>query len=175
MDDEEFDRFVRSTSPYLLRTAALLCGDADHAQDLLQTCLLRVLRRWPSARRAPSAYAHTVLVNLVRDELGRPRRRQDRHIDTEVAADTAVQSDHAARVLGRVAITAALAQLPARQREALVLRVYAELSVAEVAEITGAPTGTIKSDTHRGLARMRVLLDQSYASLEMRSGDPHDR
>jgi len=66
---QEFDDFVRARSAALMRTAYALVGDHGHAEDLLQTALLRTARRWASARHAPEAYARQVLVNLCRDRV----------------------------------------------------------------------------------------------------------
>lgn len=63
----EFDDFVTSASNSLLRTAYLLCGDRGHAEDLLQTALLRIARRWSAARVNPYPYALRVIVNLGKD------------------------------------------------------------------------------------------------------------
>ena len=71
----EFDRFVASASPGLLKTAYLLTGDTGEAEDLLQSALLRVFRRWGAISESPTAYAFTVLMNLSRDHR-RWRHRQ---------------------------------------------------------------------------------------------------
>ena len=60
----EFDRFVASASPGLLRAAYLLTGDRADAEDLLQSALLRVFRQWRTITGPPKAYAVAVLVNL---------------------------------------------------------------------------------------------------------------
>jgi len=62
--DPSFDEFVVSGSARLLRSAYLLTGDRDHAEDVLQVVLMRTARRWDVARDAPHAYAHRVLVNV---------------------------------------------------------------------------------------------------------------
>src|SRR6516165_6914434 len=75
--DPTFAAFVEGSSTALLRTAYLLTGDRGHAEDLLQTALLRTARRWSRARAAPEAYVRQVLVNLSKDRirwlLRRPR------------------------------------------------------------------------------------------------------
>lgn len=160
--DPAFETFVLASSTRLLRSAQLLAaGDHGAAEDLLQMTLLRVARRWPAARQAPEPYARRVLVNLSRDA----HRRAGRRV-AETALDDAEASaaghrdpaDAAAALAGRDAVIAALAQLPARQREVLVLRFYADLSVSATAAATGASEGTVKSYTSRALARMRELL-----------------
>lgn len=153
-----FEAFVAGGSTGLLRSAYLLCGDRSEAEDLLQLTLLRVSRRWAAASEAPEAYARRVLVNLSRDRVRRTRRRVSEVPWGEQAESVPRQGDVLEEVAGRDAVIGALARLPLRQREVLVLRFYADLSVAETAEATGTSEGTVKSNTSRALARMRELL-----------------
>jgi RNA polymerase sigma-70 factor (sigma-E family) len=157
--DDSFERFVRGCSTGLLRTAVLIVGDREIAEDLLQATLMRVARHWGVAAAAPEAYARRVLVNLSRDRHRQAGRRVVEASWNELSADP-FQGDHADAVAGRDAVIAALARLPDRQREVLVLRFYADLSVAETAAATGASEGTVKSYTSRALARMRELLGE---------------
>lgn len=157
-----FERFVAGSSAWLLRSAYLLTGDRASAEDLLQLTLLRTAGRWEAAQRAPEAYARRVLVNLARDR----RRLAVRRVaerpfeDAPLTSLSASVPDHADAVVGRAEVIAALGRLPARQREVLVLRFYADLSVAETAAATGASEGTVKSYTSRALVRMRELLGE---------------
>jgi RNA polymerase sigma-70 factor (sigma-E family) len=153
----DFESFVHGSSARLLRNAYLLCGDREAAEDLLQLTLMRVAGHWRAAQRAPEAYAQRVLVNLNRDRVRRAGRRVVEAEWTEVAAaDSRLVADE---LSGREVVMVALTQLPERQREVLVLRFYADLSVAETATATGTSEGTVKSNTSRALARMRQLLD----------------
>lgn len=152
---------MERSSTSLLRSAYLLCGDRGIAEDLLQLTLMRVCAHWRAASASPEAYARRVLVNLSRDRARRGRRRVSEAAWSEMAgAESHVpgRHDHAEEVAGRSAVMAALAQLPDRQREVLVLRFYGDLSVAQTAAATGASEGTVKSHTSRALARMRELL-----------------
>jgi RNA polymerase sigma-70 factor (sigma-E family) len=162
----EFDRFVAESGEGLLRTASLMTWDTAAAEDLVQECLLRVARRWPRVRAMdhPRAYARTVLVNLALDE----GRRRSRHL-AELHGDGRHrvedhEDDRAVRVLGRVEasadLTPALAALPTRQRVALVLRYFDDLTEAQTAEAMGCSVGTVKSTTSRALERLRDLMDQ---------------
>ncbi len=160
--DPAFERFVIDHSRTLLRSAYLLCGDRGVAEDLLQQTLLRTAGRWQAARDMPEAYARRVLINLSRD-LRRLVRRRPSERPLSEARSAAVDLDHTHVVMERDAVIGALRQLPARQREVLVLRFYADLSVAETAEAIDASEGTVKSYTSRALAHMRELL-----------GDPPD-
>jgi RNA polymerase sigma-70 factor (sigma-E family) len=155
-----FEEFVRRGSTRLLRAAFLLTGDRSEAEDLLQMTLMRVLRHWRTAEQAPGPYATRVLVNLSRDRARRARRHGAEAAWEETAAIPAGPADLGDQIARRSQIMAALAQLPERQREVLVLRFYGDLSVAETAAATGASEGTVKSHTSRALARMRDLLGE---------------
>jgi RNA polymerase sigma-70 factor (sigma-E family) len=153
-----FDEFVEDRSTALLRTAFLLTGDRGHAEDLLQTTLLRTLRRWSKARAAPEAYARQVLVNLSKDRL---RTRSRRPAETAMPPDvTGLPSVDAGydQVADRRVVLAALAELPPRQRQVVVLRFVEDLSVEQTADLLGCTEGTVKSQTARALARLRELL-----------------
>jgi RNA polymerase sigma-70 factor (sigma-E family) len=161
----EFERFVEASADRLLRAASLITWDLAEAEDLVQECLLRVARRWPRVRKMdhPTAYARTVLVHLALDEgKHRTRRRAELAEAATVPLDRH-QDEAALRVLGRVEASAdlmqALAELPPRQRVALVLRYFEDLSEADAAEAMGCSVGTVKSTTSRALERLREIVD----------------
>jgi RNA polymerase sigma-70 factor (sigma-E family) len=161
--DRSFEQFVVGCSTRLMRSAYLLCGDRQLAEDLLQAAMMRTARRWSVARAAPEPYARAVLVNLARDQARRGQRRVG-----EVLVDLAASMpwahravpDHAEEIADRNAILDALSVLPQRQREVVVLRFYADLSVADTAAAIGASEGTVMSYTSRGLSRLRELLGE---------------
>jgi len=151
----DFEEFVLARSGALLRTAYLLTGDRQHAEDLLQTALWRVSRRWGTARNNPHAYARRTLVNLAHD-----RRRRLMRRPAEVGDDLelrAVADPAPEQVLDRDVLVRALRGLPRRQRVAVILRYWEDLSVEEAAEAMGCSTGTVRSNASRGLARLREL------------------
>ncbi|MBT8225183.1 MAG: SigE family RNA polymerase sigma factor [Dactylosporangium sp.] len=159
--DASFDAFVGARSTGLLRTAYLLTGDHGHAEDLLQTALLRAARHWRRAREAPEAYVRKILVNLSRDRIRLLRRRPreaplpdglDRHA-TGTGADEHLAEQHR--------MARALARLPARQRQVVVLRFFNDLSVAHTAELIGCSEGTVKSYTARALTQLRLILAET--------------
>jgi RNA polymerase sigma-70 factor (sigma-E family) len=158
--DPLFDDFVRAHAPILLRTAVLITGDRGHAEDLVQTTLLRTAGRWSTAAASPKAYAFRVLINLGRDRARRLRRRISEElsgsVETPFLSPAAV--DETATVLDRQLLTSALAELTAAQREVVVLRFLADLSVAETATVLGISEGTVKSTTAKATARLRLLL-----------------
>jgi RNA polymerase sigma-70 factor (sigma-E family) len=166
----EFDGFVADAGERLLRSAYLITWDLAEAEDLVQECLFKVARKWPRVRTMahPVAYARTVLVHLALDD-GKRRNRRRAELQADAAGVLAAHDDDAAvRVLGRVEASAdllrALAQLPPRQRAALVLRYFEDLSEAEVASVMRCSVGTVKSTTWRALERLREAVD--------RPGDP---
>ncbi len=164
--DPGFDAFVAAHSTPLLRTAYLLTGDRGHAEDLLQTALLRTLRRWSTAREAPVEYVRRVLVNLSRDRirlLGRRPRESPLPPDPDTLG--AHRADDRLEQLGeRRRVAGALAQLPIRQRQVVVLRFFEDLSVVQTAELLRCSEGTVKSYTSRALARLRELLTEQEVS-----------
>ena len=158
----DFEEFVRARSGSLLRTAMLLVGDGNQAQDLLQLALWRTHRRWTQASEHPDAYVRKVLVNLAHD-----RRRHARRRVAESALDDATPRpvpDRTAAVVERDALVTALRLLPARQRATLVLRFWDDLSVEETAATLGCAPGTVKSNTSKGLAGLREILDRQAKS-----------
>src|SRR5215472_14189914 len=161
---QEFDDFVRERSAGLLRMAFALTGDHGHAEDLLQTALLRTAQRWASARNAPEAYARQVLVNLCRDRIRWLRRRPAESVLAEATApQTAVDPvDAVAEQVGqRRSLIQALTGLPTAQRHVVVLRFLEDLSVAETAGLLGISPGTVKSYTARALSSLRVILNDT--------------
>jgi RNA polymerase sigma-70 factor (sigma-E family) len=161
-EQRAFEAFVGDASGRLMGTAYLLCGDRGHAEDLVQTALLRTARRWRTAQQQPEAYARRVLVNLAKDRWRLLGRRVDEvavHVDVAGAADDAVhERDH---------LIAALRALPAGQRAVLVLRFFEDLSVAETAAALGCSEGTVKSQTSRALDRIRGVLDQEMENADV--------
>ncbi|WAL63834.1 SigE family RNA polymerase sigma factor [Amycolatopsis cynarae] len=156
----DFERFVLGRSTALLGIAVLLVGDRGHAEDLLQTALLRASLRWRAAREQPDAYVRRVLVNLARDRWRRSRRRVAEQSLDDTTPGPADRRDPADLVADRTAIRQALAGLPRRQREVVVLRFFADLSVADTAETLGTSEGTVKAHTNRALARLRQELGE---------------
>jgi RNA polymerase sigma-70 factor (sigma-E family) len=159
----DFDDFVASRSTALMRTAILLTGgDVWAAEDLLQQALVRLASHWPRAREHPEAYVRRVLVNLSRDAA---RRRWRRPWEI-LMADPPSRESETAHVLDRQPLLDALRILPERQRAAVVLRFWEDRSVAEAADLLGCSEGTVKSNTARGLDKLRRALDPSSAAME---------
>jgi RNA polymerase sigma-70 factor (sigma-E family) len=154
--DHEFEQFVAARSKALMRLAYLLTADNSAADDLLQTALIRAYVRWSRISSNPEAYIRRVLVTAAIDEARRPFRR--RETTTAEMPVTASPADGFATVEERIRLRAALADLPPRQRAAVVLRHWVDLDVARAAEILGCSEGTVRSQTARGLDKLRSAL-----------------
>jgi RNA polymerase sigma-70 factor (sigma-E family) len=156
--DPSFEMFVADRSTALLRTAYLLTGDRGHAEDLLQTALMRTARHWSRASEAPEAYARQVLVNLSRDRIRWLfRRPREAPMPPDLDSLRAVDGGYE-RVAERRVVVRAMASLSARQRQVITLRFFEDMSVEQTAELLGSSTGTVKAHTSRALAKLRELL-----------------
>lgn len=154
-DEAAFRTFACSRQVSLRRTAYLLCGDWHGAEDLVQNTLVKLYVAWRRVRDAePDAYARRILLRCYLDERRRPWRRER---TVELPDNPAYVSDHAATL----DLRDALARLPARQRATVVLRFWADASVAETAQALGVSEGTVKSQTARAMAQLRSLLHDS--------------
>ncbi|MYS81146.1 SigE family RNA polymerase sigma factor [Embleya scabrispora] len=155
-DEAEFKEFVLGARTRLLRTAYLLTGDHHRAEDLVQTALIRVYKRWRRIDRTMGAEAYTrrIVVNLHNSWW---RRKSSREQSRAELPEGVARNAHALVEL-HTDMWAALATLSPRTRAVLVLRYYEDLPEAEVAHILGSPIGTVKSQHARGLARLRAVL-----------------
>jgi len=167
-DDDEFRAFVVASTPALFRTAFMLTGDRGHAEDLVQTALMKTSRHWTeiAAPEARYAYVRRAMVNTQTSWLR--RRRVTEHF-VDIVPESGMQMDDWKIREGRT--LPALAQLPARMRAVLVLRFYEDLSEAETARVLGCSVGTVKSQTSRGLDRLRTHLSgQRHSAAAVREG-----
>ncbi len=156
-EPDGFREFVVARSPALLRTAWMLTGDAAAAEDLLQTALARTWPHWGRVQAGhPEAYVRTV---MVRTNASWQARFWNRERPTaEPGGDRAGVADASQQVDDRLMLIDALMDLPVRQRQAVVLRYFDDLSVEAAAEIMACSPGTVKSQTFKGLARLREVL-----------------
>lgn len=156
--DEQYTSYVTDRLPWLQRVAYLLCQDWDRADDLVQTALTRLYVNWHRAASVENldGYARTVLVRVF---LAEQRTAWWKRVSTgrrppepsEVSADLDLGLD----------LRDALRALPARQRAAVVLRYYCDLSIEQTADALNCSTGTVKSQTSRGLAALRAAFRPS--------------
>jgi RNA polymerase sigma-70 factor (sigma-E family) len=147
-----FTEFVLARQAALLRTAYLLTGHAQDAEDLVQTTLVKVVPQWRRIRDNPEPYVRRTMVNV---NVSRWRRRRWREESTDVLPEQLADAPDHDELL---AVRAALAALAPRQRAVLVLRYYEGLSEAEIAATLGIAPGTVKSQARDGLARLRRAL-----------------
>ena len=153
-EPEGFAQFIEARQRSLLRTAWLLTGDWALAEDLVQTALARSWPRWEGIRRRddPEIYVRRVMINTWMTWQRRRWRGEQASADLP---EGAAPGDMAAEIAVRMAIKGALGSLTRRQRAVLVLRVFDDLSEAEVAYLLACPPGTVKSAMSRALARLR--------------------
>jgi RNA polymerase sigma-70 factor (sigma-E family) len=140
-----------------VRLAYLLTGDRALAEDLVQDAFVRLAGRLAHLRDegAFDAYLRRTVVNLVRSQF---RRRRVERAYLERTPPESGRVDPGPDPDEREALWRALGRLPVRQRAALVLRFYEDLSERQVAEVLRCPTGTVKSLVSRGLRNLRIQI-----------------
>ena len=144
----------------LVRLATLLVRDTPTAEEVVQDAFMAMHGGWQRLRDAENAlaYLRQAVVNRSRSVL-RHRTVVDKNM--QKAPPDMPSAEHGALVLlERHAVVAALRDLPGRQREAIVLRYYADLSEAEIATAMGISRGAVKSHTARGMSALRAALEQ---------------
>lgn len=164
--EREFREYVATRSGALYRSALLLTGHAQDAEDLLQTALSRLALRWTAVRRSgsPDGYVRRILYNQQVSWWRGARWRREQ--TTDEVPERRSTSDQAESSTRRIAVAQALRQLTAKQRAVIILRYYEDLPEAEVARILGCSVGNVRSQTHRTLARLRVLCPELELILE---------
>jgi RNA polymerase sigma-70 factor (sigma-E family) len=159
-DEEEFAEYFAARRDAVRRTAYMLCGDWHRADDLAQTAFVALHRRWKKIRdrAATDAYVRTTLVRASIDESRRPWRREwQTETLPEPADDTPGLDD---LVATREDLLAALKEVPPKQRAVLVLRFFEGLDVTGAAKELGCSEGNVKSQTARGLANLKQVLER---------------
>ncbi len=150
--DEEYAEFARGAAPRLLKAAWLICGDPHQAEDLVQSAMVKVYLRWSRLREgSPLAYARRCLLTTHIDTYRRTGR------ETSVA-DIPDLGSHDRSWDDTDEVVRLLATLPLRERQVVVMRHYAGLPEAHVADLLGISIGTVKSSASRGLTRLRQAL-----------------
>lgn len=139
--------------PRLVGALSLYCGERDLAEELAQETLVRVCASWPSVRRkdSPTAWAQRVAINLANSQFR--RRAVARRVAVRTSGDESTPSDDTST---RLAVRTAVSALPRRQREALVLRYFADMSVHDAAAVMRCPEATVKTLTRRAIEQLRV-------------------
>jgi RNA polymerase sigma-70 factor (sigma-E family) len=154
-DSDEFRAFAASRWAALVRSAWLLTGNQDSAQDLAQTALVKTWTRWSTVvrRDAPEAYVRRVMVSTY---LTWSRRLWRGEHPTAEPPETADVGDSADGVHLRLALSGALQALPRRQRTVIVLRYFEDLTEQSTAELMSCSIGTVKSQSAKALNTLRA-------------------
>jgi len=147
----------------LTRLALIMTGDRETAEDIVHDAFCGLHRRWSKLRDADKAlpYVRSAVLNGCRQEFRRARARsavagrREVHLPSAWSAESAVLASEERRE-----VITALLRLPPRQREALLLRYYLDLSEAETARAMRVSRGTAKSSVARGLRALRQLLGE---------------
>jgi len=163
--EAEFAAFVAARGPALGRTAYLLTGDRQLAEDLVQTALFKAAKAWPRIEHSPEAYVRRTMYH---ESVSWWRRRRMQEVPVESVPD----GEHPASDADtRLVLERALARLTAKQRTILVLRYYEDLSESQVAAALGIALGTVKSQTRHALGRLRALAPELRDLVEVGTGD----
>ena len=150
----EFDDYVHDHATRLMRLAIVLCADSHEAEDVVQEVLPRAYHRWPHIRglSRPHAYVRRMIANEAvswRRKWARVEPRPDGVLDRGVG-------DHAAVTDDRAALLQAIAALPPKQRAAVALRYFEDLTDAEIAQTMSCRATTVRGYIHRALKTLNV-------------------
>jgi RNA polymerase sigma-70 factor (sigma-E family) len=161
-DEDRFTEFVRASSASLFRTAYLMTGDYQRAEDVLQSALVRVYQRWPrvAAMAKPEACARKVVVTQAASWW----RKRSSHESPLVLRDEPSWDGRVEDVPEHERVWQAVLSLPRRQRAVTVLRYYEDLSEAQIAETLGMAPGSVKSHSHAAGRRLADLLGEPRAT-----------
>jgi len=158
MDGEQsiavLEGLLADKGEYLLRTAILLAGSRSDGEDLLQSALERMIQRWRTISGNPEGYLRQTMYHLAINDW---RRKKSWRARLGLLAAPDAVPDGSAVVDQRDRVVRLLQQLPPRQRTAVVLRYWEDLTEAEAAKAMNCSVGTVKSATSRGLSRLREL------------------
>jgi RNA polymerase sigma-70 factor (sigma-E family) len=163
--DERFRVFVAERSAALFRTAYLLTGQRQAAEDLMQSALTKTVARLDGLRD-PDAVEGYVRRAMYHEQVSRWRRPRAAEVFTDRPPDRPEQG-HAEAADLRLVVRSALARLTPRQRAILVLRYFEDLSETEVAEALGISVGAVRSQTHRSLRRLLKVAPELRAMREL--------
>ena len=156
-----YEEFVALRGPALVRLARGLLKDPYLAEDVVQDVLARAMLQWArvSAAHDLDAYVRRMVVNACTSWFRRAARRE-RTTDQPLILDQPV-ADRTDQLVERDQLLNLLRKLPAKQRAVLVLRHYEGLPDAEIARMLGSSEVTVRSNAHRGLARLRELITEA--------------
>jgi RNA polymerase sigma-70 factor (sigma-E family) len=152
--EESYVAFVVARWSSLYRTSYLLTGDPSHAEDLLQTALMKTYVAWRrvESMAAPEAYVRGILVNALISE---KRRRSVTAEVTQARVPEAPVASHEEAVADRSLLWEGVRHLPPRQRAVVVLRYYEDMTERQIADALGCSVGTVKSQASDALRALR--------------------
>jgi RNA polymerase sigma-70 factor (sigma-E family) len=153
-----FAALVEARSPALLRTAYVVVGDRQLAQDLLQEALVKAYVAWPRLRDTAKAEAY-VRRTIVTTAISWRRRRSFHERPVELVPEEK-NGDETDRLATQDDLWEKVRALPPRQRAALVLRYYEDLTEVETAELMGCSVGTVKSQVAAALGKLRGRVEE---------------
>lgn len=158
-EEERFADFVRAHSASLFRTAYLMTGDYQRAEDVLQDSLVRIYQRWMRVDRmaSPLGYSRKVVLSRAASWW----RKRSSHETPLPLADEPEWSGPFDDLAEHQRVWQAVLGLSQRQRAVMVLRYYEDLSEAQIAETLGIAPGTVKSHSHAALRRLNEVLGEA--------------
>ncbi|SDI92121.1 RNA polymerase sigma-70 factor, sigma-E family [Frankineae bacterium MT45] len=162
-DEEHFEAFVRAHAGPLNRTALLLTGSAYAAEDLLQETFVNLFGNWNRVRSAdePIAYVRRAMTNRF---LSTRRSRSARDLSVWDVPDRPAGEDPGDRIAARSAVFQLLGTIPDRQRTAIVLRNFNDLTDEQIAAALDCRVATVRSLISRGMAAMRAVSQRDLAA-----------
>jgi len=155
----DLEQFCQREYPRLVGTLSLYCGNASVAEELAQEALARACANWSRVGRmlAPGAWTHRVAINLANSRFRRLAAER-----RALARTRPPDPDEEADDSDGVAIRQAVAQLPPKQRAALVLRYWVDLPASEAADLLGTSSANVHQLCHRAVAALRTQLGDSF-------------
>ena len=158
--DAAFKAFYMREQPRLRQLALLLTGEVERSSDLAQEALLKTYRAWPRIRyEDPGPYARKALVNLFRNEQRRSavaRRHTPAPLGETPSPDAGVAES--------LRVAEALRVLSPIRRATVLLRFFDDMAEAEIARVLDRPEGTVRSDIHRSLTKLREALTEEVST-----------
>jgi RNA polymerase sigma factor (sigma-70 family) len=162
MREEEFERLYEEHAQGLLAFLAYRTGDRALAEDLLADTFERVLRarrRFDPRRGSRKTWVYSIALNLLRDQIRR-REAEGRAVERVQQAGSGGAGGPIQRIAERDELARALAELSEEEREAIALRYGGDLTVPEIARLTGEKLTTVEGRVYRGLRKLRDLLEE---------------
>ena len=161
MREQDFERLYEEHAGPLLAFLAYRIGDRDTAEDLLSETFERVLRarrRFDPRKATEKTWLYTIALNCLRNRL-RSQAREGRGLARVSGERERQGADPLERVEQREMLARALEALSDEEREAIALRFGADLTVPEIAKITGNPLARVEGRVYRGLRKLRAALE----------------